>query len=348
VQILHLSDLHLREGWYEEQGVILEALLLDLRSRFASQTPPILVFPGDLVQAGASERLFAFFDTYFEPLLSDLEIDRSRRIFVPGNHDVSRDAVYGKFSILHSLAVNADNETLFNNSVYSEYKDLILPKFANYFEFEERNAGYGCGRSSFCGAGHSLDEGIGVYTLNTAVFSFCGAKDHEGHPIEDAGLLRIETRNLNKWIQETKHTYRILVMHHPTNYLVKWAQNELEQIIKRAFNLVLQGHVHSPDAGYLHTGTSETLTCTAPPLFTRKGDLLGYTVFDVDPANGLVELTYRQTSRSLRFVSGSYFTDTDDGVLRFGLNNEPGSWGPSRRPGGTCWRCRSEPATLPI
>jgi predicted MPP superfamily phosphohydrolase len=324
VQILHLSDLHLREGWYEEQGVILDALSQDLRARLGGKAPPFLIFSGDFVQAGASPDSFAFFAKYFEPLLDYLQIDRSRRIFVPGNHDVSHDVVRSKLSVLFSLAVREDNETHFNERVYTEYEDLIRPKFEHYLDFEARHAAYGCGQSSFCGAGHDLVDGVGVYTLNTALFSFCGENDSDGRSIDDAGLLRVETRNLHRWLQENNQTYRILVMHHPANQLIKWAQSEIERVIKQSFNLVLQGHVHMPDAGYLYTGTSGTLVCTAPPLFTRKSALLGYTIIDIDATNGLVQVSYRQASRSLKFVSGSFFTDTDDGVLRFGVSGQIG------------------------
>lgn len=239
-----------------------------------------------------------------------------RRVFVPGNHDISRQ--YIKFATLNALAHADDDETNFNNLIYTEYRDIIYPKFGSYFSFATQFSGYGCGQATFCGAGHDVGEDIGIYTLNTALFSFGGMVDPGGHAMNDEGLLRIETRRLNRWLQETSFRYRILVMHHPVDHLTGWAKTELDRIIRRSFDLVLQGHIHRSDACYLNTGTSQATICTAPPLFTRKAEILGYTLISVDTIKRSVELCYRQTSGSLNFVTGSFFTGTDDGRVRLG------------------------------
>jgi predicted MPP superfamily phosphohydrolase len=317
VKILHLSDLHLRDGWYEEQGAILDSFSKDVKHLFLDEPPPLLIFSGDFVRAGRDAHFFKLFEQYFDPVLTGIGIDRTRRVFVPGNHDISRDVI--KFSTLNALARDDDDETRFNDLIYTEYKDVVYPKFRSYLDFEARFSGHGCGESSFCGAGHDVGDGIGIYTLNTALFSFGGMIGPDGHAMDDEGLLRIETRRLNKWLQETSHGYRILVMHHPSNHLIGWAKTQIEQLIQRSFDLVLQGHIHKSDAAYVDTGISLTTICTAPPLFTRKGEILGYAVIDVDASTRSVKLSYRQASRSLKFVAGSFFTGTDDGTLRFGL-----------------------------
>ena len=231
---------------------------------------------------------------------------------------------------MSGLARNNDDETVFNNLIYTEYKEFVYPKFVRYLDFELRLATYGCRHASFCGTGHDVGENIGIYTLNTALFSFGGTRGPDGHPINDEKLLRIETRRLCKWLQETDFVYKILVMHHPMNHLIGWAEAQLGQIISRSFDLVLQGHVHMPNARYVDTGITRTVICTAPPLFTRKNEILGYTVIDVSPSSGSIELRYRQSSQALKFVAGSFFTGTDDGILKFGSNTEPERY---RQPG---------------
>ncbi|RZK31608.1 MAG: hypothetical protein EOO61_17825, partial [Hymenobacter sp.] len=67
MNLLHLSDLHYRLNWHEDQGVVLKAFFADL----AKQAGKIdvdslyLVFSGDIVQAGGSKELYdSFYDTF--------------------------------------------------------------------------------------------------------------------------------------------------------------------------------------------------------------------------------------------------------------------------------------------
>lgn len=269
MKILHLSDLHLRDGWYEEQGAVLDAFVKDLKLRLSRATDPWLILSGDFVQAGGDQHFFVLFEAYLDPILRELNIPEKRRIFVPGNHDISRDGV--RMTTQLALAERPDDEATFNNHVYTEYRDILFPKFASYFLFEAKLASYGCGEASFGGSGHDVGDGVGVYTLNTALFSFGGVPRADGRPIDDSRLLRIETRRLNRWLQETEFKYRILVMHHPAVQMVDWAKTQLDQLANRSFDLVLQDHVHRSDARYFQTGSGRAVICTAPALFTRKG-----------------------------------------------------------------------------
>ncbi|MFZ1415328.1 MAG: metallophosphoesterase [Defluviicoccus sp.] len=323
LQIIHLSDLHLRLGWFEEQGVVLSALFDDIKKLTTRSPRTYLVFSGDIVQAAESAACFNLFAQYFEKKLNDLGIDKSCRIFVPGNHDVSREVVQRKINIYVGMRDTNMSETRFNDAVYTEYGDLMRDKFNNYLDFEKNFAGYGV-RDRFCGQGHKLGESVGLYTLNTAILSCAGAKQPNdgGLPIRDEGSLAIETRSLHQWIQETNFDFRIIVMHHPAEDFCVWAKDEISSIIEKHFNLVLLGHVHKPDARYVGVTSGGAVICTSPPLFTAKRENLGYAVVSVDGGLSSVEVCYRQLSLSRSFVNGTYFSGTDDGVVRFKLRPE--------------------------
>lgn len=320
IRFIHLSDLHLRAGWHEEQGVVLSALLKDLQAIVTDGEAPYLVFSGDIVQAGASSESFQLFHAHFDEALSALGIDRSRRVLVPGNHDMSRDVVHENFHTFFAIRARNLDEKSFNDAAYGEFNDILRRKFQNYLNFEQSAAAFGLSAEHICGVGHDVRPGVGLYALNTALFSFGGLinpDDAARSAILDEGFLMVETRRLYKWLQSTQHELRILVMHHPVDALCSWAKHELQDIIDRYFNVVLIGHVHKADARYVSSTSSGSVICVAPALFTRKANNLGYSLITIDDDMATAGIQYRHLSRTRKFVSGTYFSGTEDGAVRF-------------------------------
>ena len=56
---------------------------------------------------------------------------------------------------------------------------------------------------------------------------------------------------------------------------------------------------------------------SAPPLFTRKPDLLGYSFVTLDTETRGVEVHYRQWPPGHKFVIGTALSNTDTGVVSF-------------------------------
>lgn len=139
----------------------------------------------------------------------------------------------------------------------------------------------------------------------------------QGKPISDKERLLIDTRSLYKWLGETSSTTRILVMHHPPEWLADWAKTELEKIIANNFQLILSGHKHSDSASFSSRGVGKALHCVAPPLFTQKSDLLGYAFVSVDTDDGAFEVVYRQWTPKHKFVTGVSLAGNDAGKISF-------------------------------
>jgi hypothetical protein len=51
--------------------------------------------------------------------------------------------------------------------------------------------------------------------------------------MNDQSNLIIDTRKINKWVQENNFKIRVLVLHHPISWLNEWSQSELSNM--RAF-----------------------------------------------------------------------------------------------------------------
>ena len=308
--IVHLSDLHYRERWEEDQGLVLDSFFKDLSKQlsFVNPSDVFLAFSGDLVQAGARQELYDGFFRQFDAELNRLKIPKAQRICVPGNHDISDRFVQTKFLEHEGLIVQNLDERRFNDYV-SQPNCLFLEKFDNYLKFENRFAGIGIAGFGFTGRGWELDDNIGIYCLNSAI---CASGGVEGR--DDHGRLAIDTRNLQKWIIECKAKTKILVMHHSLECLTNWAGTELRKILNKEFALCLSGHVH--DQSVLHSvqDNGSLVHSSAPPLLTNKRGKLGYSFVTVN-SSGVVEIQYRQWTQRHIFVSGVDFSNTDTGKV---------------------------------
>src|SRR5262249_46344089 len=149
------------------------------------------------------------------------------------------------------------------------------------------------------GSGWDLDGETGLYCLNTALCSFAGLSNSRG-PINDQTQLMIDTRSLHSWLASSRHKHRILVMHHPVEWLTECAQLELSRVMHCLFSLVFSGHVHRASSTFATQERAGFVHCVAPPLFTNKHDSLGYSFVTLDTETGHVAVVYRQWSESSR------------------------------------------------
>ena len=323
--LIHISDLHLRAGWPEEQGVVLEEFFSDLEKQTNFLNNVYVVFTGDVINEGSDYSVYEYFDEVFEKRFSNIGIDRKNIIFVPGNHDIDREYTKNNFSIFKALQERTLDETAFNNSIYKEQKDLFLGKFLNYLNWQKNYSSFCLNADNFAGSGFNVSENIGIYILNTALLSFGGLPDEKGGRVVDEGSLLVETRNLHEWLQNEKFEFRILAMHHPISCLKGWAREQIESVSKKHFDLLLSGHIHEGTAVKYHDGRSGVLVCIAPPLFTRKSETLGYSLITVDDEADFTSIRYRHWVGDC-FVSGTALSKSDDGEVRFhGASSSPQS-----------------------
>ena len=288
----------------------------DLATQISHYDDPYLVFSGDLVLAGGIENLYSDFATNISAQLHS-HFSRDRIICVPGNHDVSQEAMRSIATIQIGALSELTSETLFNDNVPKLSDMFFRPKLRNYIAAEAAFAEYGACQTTLGGTGWDLANGIGVYCLNTALCSYAHSTDSLGAAISDKDKLMIDTRAMQQWLQETTSTIRILVMHHPIEWLNSWAEFELDRIIENRFHLVFSGHLHQATARFSSRGDNGVVAVSAPPLFTHKADLLGYSFVTLDTETRGVEVQYRQWTPGHKFVTGTGLSNTDNGVVKF-------------------------------
>ena len=115
--ILHISDLHLRKNWHEEQGVVLCEFFDDLKAQIKDMNEVFVAFTGDILQEGTNREAYQYFTNIFGEKLNDLGITRERLIVVPGNHDVDREYIKKIFPLLKGLQERDHRNTIQRHSI---------------------------------------------------------------------------------------------------------------------------------------------------------------------------------------------------------------------------------------
>lgn len=71
-KIIHLSDLHFRQNWEEDQGIVLEAFFKDLAKQIEQWDSSnfYIAFSGDVVQSGGTPDLYDSFLDQFDTELN--------------------------------------------------------------------------------------------------------------------------------------------------------------------------------------------------------------------------------------------------------------------------------------
>lgn len=318
ISFIHLSDLHYIPEKWEDYSLVCSRLCEDIKSQ--NLVNPHLIFSGDFSYQGSEK-------TYYESLLKELDknfseagILPSNRFTTPGNHDVSQDITRDVLLIQKGCLGEINEERVFNDNLPTLTKQLLLPdKFSNYLQFTEAFSTHRLTKDTIAGEGWQVSPSVSVYSLNTALCSFGGIKDTSGNSISDEGRLMVDTRRLHRWLITDKSEIRILIMHHPLEWLAEWAQKELKKIINESFKLVYRGHIHEVDTEQRLVPNGGALFITAPALFTKKSEQLGYSITTIDTDSGEANITFRQFASNNRFVLGTLLAGNDAGIVGFNL-----------------------------
>lgn len=310
---VHISDLHFREQWEEDQGLLLREFISDLKKQVADYEIKnvYIVFTGDIVLAGANKKQYEDFMELISVKLDDIGITREQRICVPGNHDIDLNKAK---NLSHKAILEMSlDEKKFND--YIEEEEYILnKKFSNYADFQDKFAKYNVSNKQLSGAGHTIAEDIAIYCMNSALS--CGESSSYDH-----GRLRIDTRSLHKWNNQCNAKHKILIMHHPVSYLTDWAAKDISNIIEKDFSLLIHGHTHDQSSHInISSNGGKTIKCSAPPLLTNKHDQLGYAIFSISKLAGIEKITYRQWTKNHTFVPGVNFSNNETGIIQV-INN---------------------------
>lgn len=316
--IIYISDIHYTGTRPENEGVVICAFLKDLKKQLDKMPhKEVFVFiGGDLVQmADDKDSYNRFWNDIIIPMLA-LGIQKEHIICVPGNHDIQRKKIQEKKTLYVSLVDQDFSEDKFNNLLESETQISVLTdKFDNYKSFLTEKLDV----NNYNDIGYQveLNDEWSVYCLNSSLTSFAGLDDCD-HPLlkDDKGRLNIATRELYEWLNRNSKR-KILLLHHPFEFLTEWSSSELKKLVKLHFDLVLTGHTHEQNILCNNNQSDSFIWCMAPQLFTDKTEKLGYGIIELNK-KGVDKITYREWFSSRNsFRRGIDFTEDEDGVVKF-------------------------------
>ena len=313
--ILYFSDIHLTGSKPENEGMVIKAFCEDVKQQLAhlQYNDVYVLIGGDLVQAADDMNSYhIFYDKILNKLIS-YGISPEKIICVPGNHDCQRQWIIDHKETYGPVVNQSFTEDRFNNMVNEQSGAVFVEKFANYNSFVEQylpNA-----KQNLIGFSVEINEEWSLYCLNSALTSFAGYEWNEYPQLkDDERRLNVDTRNLNDWVQKNSKK-KILMMHHPLPFMAEWVDNELNQLLRTDFDLLLTGHTHRQNILCNQVKGENYVWCQAPQLYTDKADKLGYCIIELENEH-VTRVIYREWFSSRNsFKKGLDFTDGEDGIV---------------------------------
>tara|TARA_B110000003_G_scaffold260105_1_gene280666 strand:- start:156 stop:3260 length:3105 start_codon:yes stop_codon:yes gene_type:complete len=295
ITLIHLSDLHFKND--TKDRFRLEKLRDDL-AQLPLGSKVVTLFTGDLVQSGNIEQYNVLFELLMAPLI---EANHDIAV-VPGNHDIQRELA-SKDQAMKWLA-DEGSSYLFNGNALqpSPYPAESISPLKNYMDVEELFGPYF--ERNYYGYIKQIGD-LEIVGMNSTWLS------HSRNPDEtDRGKLRVEPYVLQHFSEQLPDkSLKVLLLHHPFDWLEEITRNAVTALATEHFDLVLFGHVHTADTTTLVRNERGASLIQSPPLRSdwSKGTN-GYSVIRCDTETKASEISYRSYSDSRRtFVRGEDF-----------------------------------------
>lgn len=247
--------MHLRPNGLGVRSLDLFAHMLDkLREVHEKGNIDLVIFSGDLIDKSGSgfgdgvslyDCFKMFEDKVIRPLVELFGIGYHQFLFVPGNHEIKRDA------ITKDLRTELKNESEVEKSLSSGNEKLpqmeAFSKFQNEYYDTHRVEGVIIDRSvlqtTICLpiAGHK----VGITLLNSAWM----CKDDS-----DLGNIYLGRCQINKsWyiLEKERCDVKIAVSHHHFSFMKETERGVLKRLLHQHYDIYVTGHTHGMDADYV-------------------------------------------------------------------------------------------------
>ncbi|WP_312196227.1 metallophosphoesterase [Epilithonimonas vandammei] len=262
IRILHLTDFHLDQRTLRDwQGFYKEALFKEFDNLQKDKNIDLILFTGDLIDKfgkdmGGGITAFQIFEKeVIQPILTKLDLDISRFIICPGNHDIDRfaDDEIDENGLKATL-VNSEKVNEFINKSeqtkdfrrikrVEDYKKFEYELYRNVTEKEQSIF-------SFSTKLNINGQKVGVVSLNS---SWRCVDD------DDFGKLLIGDTQLNNNFQFIKDCdIKIGIVHHQLDWLSVIEKSTIQSHINKEFDIIFSGHVHETQSQMI---TGFTGTC---------------------------------------------------------------------------------------
>jgi len=267
LRVVHLSDFHFSEASEVDFELhCLNPLIKDLQSINEIKAIDLIVFSGDLIDRGGinfKEGIKSAFEAFeqkvINPIITALEMEKNKFIFVPGNHDIDRradkeridNALYNDLQSIEKI-----NEFIDANDL-SDGASRIIP----YKEFEKKY---------YMGTDHEITNfastfkysiagvKIGVTGFNSSWRCYDSDKD-KGKILLGERQVALATQRLEEC------DLKIAVIHHPLDWFSSVERKQITSMIYRNYNMMFCGHVHESESFYTTSMFNDGLFISTAP-----------------------------------------------------------------------------------
>lgn len=333
LRILHLTDFHLNEKTLKDwNDFYKDAFFSKLNELSSEKAIDFICFTGDLIDKGGKDfpsktnngplnALNEFKRNIINPILEELNLDISRFIICPGNHDINRfaDSKIDENGLKSSLTTSEEiisfiderqNENSFNyikrieeykKFEFGLYEDIISDKLQDLFKFSFR---YTIG-----------DKTVGISSINSSWR--CYSED-------DKGNILIGENQLNDNYQFIKDcNVKIAIMHHQLDWISEEERRTITSHLTKNYDIILSGHVHEHMSN-MSTGISGSCFQNVSPsgLNQIRTDKINF-------VNGFTLIDYSEKNVNCHFLKYNHnqvkFVDNTDvcdkGILEIKVNS---------------------------
>ncbi|MFJ6659358.1 metallophosphoesterase [Streptomyces sp. NPDC091377] len=277
MRIVHISDLHARDDWGNDQRKVLRAFLTDVADFHARTPVDCVVFSGDLAYGGKPDQFALAQQRLLDPLQERLGLDRERMILAPGNHDVdiSRIDDFQEVGLRGRLTDRDQVNALLDRPDLANYLDRLAP----WQEFTEGYyAGTAVERISPLVTLHRFTAG-GTEVVAAGLTS-CWRATGAGDDADRAHLIVGDRQMTDAVDRLGSAALKIGVMHHPLDWLAEFDRGDVGRELAH-FDMLFTGHVHVVDPLAVAGKTGSLMQSAAGSLFQWRDYLNAYSVIDV-------------------------------------------------------------------
>lgn len=324
IKILHFSDLHFSNSQKNDIDIIFDAFIEDLEeiASIDEMSPDIVIFSGDLVQAGDDKESFDIaYNEFLLRVIKVLNLTKDRLFLVPGNHDIQKNAIAEYIEV--GLRETLNNETNVNKFIDElEQNQMCFQLFTNYFGLLQNNLNNHLISSNILYSTHELHlKGlkIGIACLNSS-WRATGKSDNFDH-----GKLLLGERQIDLSIKDIQSAnLKIAVIHHPMEWINPFEANTIKRRLYHEFDMILFGHNHDLNPELIDSSNSTVLISNSGSIYQTRKYYNGYSIikYNNQTNKGVV---YLRSYFDKRRKFDKAIDHVDGGSIEFQLQKKKGS-----------------------
>lgn len=315
ITILHITDLHIKKGSEGDVDRRVKSLI-----RYAAKEKigaDLLLFTGDLAYHGSAEEYELAKKHFIKPICAGLHIAEKHVVFIPGNHDVDQSQIpVATHRRLREITDPREVQERFREAedewprlrAFNNFNRARLPgPNSDVIATEHANGLFSTRIINIRGIN------LGIASLNSAWL--CG--DDE----DQKNLFLTEAQICCAGDAVEKCHLRLAMVHHPFDWYSPQEEELALADLKRRFDIILTGHLHTPFSVQQKDTITTCLVFTGRAFFDGKtgADVIdGFHLYEVDLVGKTVDAKYRKYIRP----RDSFDKDTDhadDGHCTFAL-----------------------------